>query len=117
MSGTRSYHAGKTAEDQVCNQYLATGHNVVARRWRGRAGELDLVMEKDGQVIVVEVKQSSSFARAMRALTARQIGRIYRSAGDMLRHFPRGQLTPVRFDLACVDGVGRIDILEIAIMP
>lgn len=117
MSGAVSYHAGKSAEDRVCREYLSSGHTLLARRWRGRAGELDLVVEKDDQVIVVEVKQSKTVARAARALSQRQIGRIYRSAADMLRYFPSGQLTSLRFDLACVDGAGRVDIVENAIMP
>ena len=43
MSGQVSYLSGVSAEDQVARRYARTGHVILARRWRGRAGELDLV--------------------------------------------------------------------------
>lgn len=116
LRGQRSYHAGKAAEDRVCRDYLERGYVLLARRWRGPAGEIDLILEQDGTLIVVEVKQSKTFARAARHLTQRQIARLYRSAGDCLRFFAAGQHTPLRFDVALVDGVGHVDIVPNAIM-
>ena len=40
------------------------------------------------------------------------MARIYASAADFLSGEPDGQLTPSRFDVALVDGTGRIEILE-----
>lgn len=91
--------------------YLDNGHRLIARRWRGPAGEIDLVMEKDGDVIFVEVKASSTHARAAAALSQRQIGRLLRSAEHCLGSFPRGLATPMRFDVALVDGQGRFDVI------
>lgn len=91
--------------------YLAHGHRLVARRWQGAAGEIDLVMEKDGEVIFVEVKASSTHARAAEALSQRQIARLLRSAEHCLGTFPKGLGTPMRFDVALVDGQGRLDVI------
>ena len=96
--------------------YLDHGHILVARRWRGAAGEIDLVMERDGQAVFVEVKQSRSHARAAESVSKRQIARLLQSAEDCLGGFPKGSLTPMRFDLALVDGQGRIDILQNAFL-
>lgn len=112
MSGARSYHAGRTAEDSVALVYSRSGREVCARRWRGSAGEIDLIARQGAEVIFIEVKQSATHAQAAEHLTRRQMDRIYGAASEYLAREPAGQLTPARFDVALVDGSGRIEILE-----
>ena len=112
MSGARSYHAGFAAEDQVAQLYDRSGRAVCARRWRGSAGEIDLIARDGAEVIFIEVKQSKTHAMAAEHLTARQMARIYGAATEFLAGEPAGQLTEVRFDVALVDAVGRIEVLE-----
>lgn len=112
MSGRVSYHAGLAAEDAVARLYEGTGHVIAARRWRGRSGEIDLIVRDGERVIFIEVKQSRSHAEAALHLTARQCQRIYHSAEEFIAGEPNGSLTDVRFDVALVDGAGRIEILE-----
>lgn len=112
MSGARSYHAGFSAEEQVAQLYDRAGHTICARRWRGSAGEIDLIARDGAQVIFIEVKQSKTHARAAEHLSPRQIARIYGAASEFLAGEPAGQLTEVRFDVALVDAVGRIEVLE-----
>jgi putative endonuclease len=112
MSGARSYHAGLVAEDQVAQLYDRSGRAVCARRWRGSAGEIDLIARDGAEVIFIEVKQSKTHAEAAEHLTARQMARIYNAASEFLAGEPAGQMTEVRFDVALVDAVGRIEVLE-----
>lgn len=112
MSGAVSYHGGLAAEGQVAALYAGAGCRIAARRWRGRSGEIDLIARRGGQVIFVEVKKSSSFAAAAERLGRRQMDRIYASASEFLAGEPMGQDTDSRFDVALVDGAGRIEILE-----
>lgn len=112
MSGARSYHAGRVAEDQVAQLYSRSGRPVCARRWRGSGGEIDLIARNGAEVIFIEVKQSRTHAQASDHLTPRQMARIYDAAAEFLAGEPRGQLTEVRFDLALVDAAGRIEVLE-----
>lgn len=112
MSGARSYHAGRAAEVAVEQLYTRSGRTVCARRWRGAAGEIDLIARNGNEVIFIEVKQSATHAEAAEHLTPRQMARIYASASDYLAGEPGGQSTPSRFDVALVDGRGRIEILE-----
>ncbi len=112
MSGSRSYHAGLAAEHQVEQLYARSGRQICARRWRGSAGEIDLVARDGAEVIFIEVKQSRTHAMAAQHLTPRQMARIYGAASEFIGGEPAGQLTPVRFDVALVDGLGRIEILE-----
>ena len=112
MSGARSYHAGLAAEDQVAQFYARSGRAVCARRWRGASGEIDLIARDGDNVIFIEVKQSATHAQAADHLSARQMARIYGAASEFLAGEPNGQLTDVRFDVALVDGKGRIEVLE-----
>lgn len=109
--GRRNHHAGHAAEDQVARAYEATGHRVRARRWRGGTGEIDLVLEKDGEIVFVEVKASKSHAAAAQAVGPHQIARLLQSAEAYVGRLATGSLTPMRFDVALVDRVGRLDII------
>jgi putative endonuclease len=99
------------AEDQVAQHYIRSGHVIAARRWRGEAGEIDLIARDGAVVIFIEVKQSRSHAVAADHLTPRQFARIYRAAAEFLAGEPAGELTEVRFDVALVDGTGQIEII------
>lgn len=112
MSGARSFHAGFVAEEAVERVYERAGGAIVARRWRGSGGEVDLIVRDGTEVVFVEVKQSRTHADAAAHLSERQMARIYASASEFIAGEPAGQLTPVRFDVALVDGMGRIEILE-----
>ena len=110
--GAMSYQAGLAAEEQVAQLYNRSGRLICARRWRGQAGEIDLIARDGEKLIFIEVKQSRTHAQAADHLTVQQIARIYDAASEFLAGEPAGQLTDVRFDVALVDGAGRIEILE-----
>lgn len=115
MSGRISYHAGRVAEDSVAERYSRAGMPVIGLRWRGKGGEIDLIVRDGDAVVFIEVKKSRSFARAAERLGARQIERLFMAASEYLETEPKGQLTEARFDVALVDGQGKIEILENAL--
>jgi len=112
MTGSVSYHAGACAEKTVENLYSRKGHQIVARRWRGAAGEIDLISRDGDTLTFVEVKKSGSFARAAARVSPRQMQRIYATASEFLAGEPRGQDTETRFDVALVNGIGQVQIIE-----
>lgn len=112
LRGKRNYLAGVAAEDQVAANYERRGFSVVARRWRGRTGEIDLVLRDEGSLIFVEVKKSHNFATAMAALTPAQIHRIAKTATEFVAGEPTGLMTDMRLDVALVNAEGQIDIIE-----
>ena len=116
MTGSVGYHAGLMAEDIVARDYRRRRHEVVAQRWRGAGGEIDLILRDGESVIFVEVKKSKTFARAASRLGRRQMDRLCASASEFLAGEPRGQLTDVRFDLAMVDETGAVKVIENAFM-
>jgi putative endonuclease len=116
MSGLVSYHAGLAAEAAVARHYEDAGRVLAATRWRGRSGEIDLVMREGAAVVFIEVKKAASHAEAALRLTSRQMARIYASASEFLATEPAGQNTECRFDVALVDSYGRIEVVENAFM-
>lgn len=112
MTGSVSYHAGKCAEDQVAQMYQTSGRRVVARRWRGMSGEIDVIARDGDEVIFIEVKKSKTHAEAAAHLSARQMQRICLAATEFVGGEPMGQDTLMRFDVALVDAIGRIEILQ-----
>ncbi len=112
MSGLASYHAGLAAEDQVARLYEKRGNTLIARRWRGKGGEIDLIMRDGDTVIFIEVKQSRTHDRAAQHLGVAQIARLYTAAAEFVDGEPLGQLTEVRLDAALVDAAGQIEILQ-----
>ncbi len=112
MSGARSYYAGLAAEESVAQSYVRSGMSMAARRWRGKSGEIDMIVRDGATVIFIEVKQSRTHAEAALHLTPRQFQRIYLAAEEFIGDEPLGSLTDVRFDVALVDGTGAIKILE-----
>ncbi|MCK0168087.1 YraN family protein [Jannaschia sp. S6380] len=115
MSGTTSYHAGLAAEDSVARYYERAGHDVLARRWRGKGGEIDVIVQDGPDTVFVEVKKSDTHAAAALRVSERQIHRLFDCAGEYMGTLPDGMNAAVRFDVALVDGVGRIEIVENAL--
>jgi len=113
--GLTAWHAGRTAEDQVAEHYRRSGRPIAASRWRGQGGEIDLVAREGDVLIFIEVKRAETFAMAAERLSRRQIGRICSAASEYVAGEPGGQNTEMRFDVALVDGSGRIDVIENAI--
>lgn len=115
ISGQSAYHAGRAAEGQVARHYLRAGLEVVARRWRGQGGEIDLIARSGDRYVFIEVKASRDFASAAASLSLRQMRRLAAAAEEFLAGVAGGLSNELRFDVALVDRSGRIDILENAL--
>ncbi len=110
--GEAAYFSGVLAEDQVADHYAGRGYRVLARRWRGQAGEIDLVLGHGVTVVFVEVKKAITLARAAERLSRRQMDRICLAASEYCGTIASGMLTEMRFDAALVDEIGGIEIVE-----
>lgn len=110
--GLQNHCAGHAAEAAVARHYEERGIAICARNWRGITGEIDLIGRQGDDVIFVEVKQSRTHDLAASHLSPAQIGRIFATADEFLAGEPRGLLTDIRIDLALVDGIGRIEVVE-----
>ncbi|KGQ21163.1 YraN family protein [Thermus filiformis] len=93
---------GGWAEEEALAFLLHKGYRLLGRNRRTPFGEIDLLMEKDGVHVVVEVKQRSSsrFGTPLEALTPKKVERLLKSAWYLLG---RDDL-PVRLEAVLVHG-------------
>lgn len=110
--GLAAYATGHAAEIRVAETYEDRGCTVLHRCWRSAAGEVDLVLQDQGQLVFVEVKRAESHDAAAYRLSRRQMDRICRAALLYVEDMPMGALTDLRFDAALVDAAGCVQIIE-----
>ncbi len=84
------------------------GWAILAQRLRTKAGEIDIVAEKDGLLAIVEVKSRPTLLEAAVALTPRQQARLIAACDIVLTEHPDWGAEGVRFDVLIVDGQGRV---------
>ena len=53
---------GKNGEDTAARHLLAKGYHVIERNWRYKRSEIDIIAEKEGVLVFVEVKTRSYVA-------------------------------------------------------
>ncbi|NPA49481.1 MAG: YraN family protein [Thermodesulfobacteria bacterium] len=95
---------GRFAEDLSAWYFRLKGYEILARNWRTRSGEIDLVVKKGTNIVFVEVKarRTKTRGRPEEALTPQKKRRLYRLAEAYLAAQPTEAET-FRFDLVAVD--------------
>ncbi len=101
--------AGARAE-QLCAELLArSGLRVLARNWRCRHGEIDLIAEERGTLVFAEVRLRSGqlFGGAAESVTEAKRARLIAAARLYLARRPEADC---RFDVLLLDALepGRI---------
>jgi putative endonuclease len=109
---------GRVAEDATARWYEAEGYTVLARNWRVREGEIDLVLRRGRTVVFCEVKARGSdrFGTPFDAVTRTKQQRLRGLAAAYLRAEPQPGCT-LRFDVAAVAPGGtapKVQVLEAA---
>ena len=99
---------GTASETAAASALEREGWTVLARRLRTKAGEIDLVAERDGLLAFVEVKARPTLAGAAASLGRRQQARLLAAAEIALAAHPDWGRAGVRFDLLLVDADGRV---------
>ena len=87
---------GAAAESWVADRLLQTGNPILARNFKVRGAEIDLIFQSAGYLVFVEVKLRASLERATEAIRPCQQRRIRRAAHVWLAKHP-SHLQP-RFD-------------------
>ena len=104
MSTDSRQSLGLLGEELACRELRRRGYAILARRYRSRFGEIDIVA-RDGETIVfVEVKARAGpgFGGAAAAVTPVKQRRVAAMAVDFLAR-RRLASQPCRFDVIAVD--------------
>ena len=94
---------GKLGEDLACQELKRRGYEILARRYRTRAGEVDLVARDGATVVFVEVKTraTDAYGGGASAVTWQKRQRLARVAVEFLARSGQSD-SPCRFDVVVV---------------
>jgi putative endonuclease len=105
---------GETGENLACRELERRGYTIVARRYRRRGGEIDIIA-RDGQTIVfVEVKARAgrAFGGGEEAVTWLKRRRITQLAIEYLARHRLGHC-PCRFDVVTIHLGGERRVIDV----
>ena len=94
---------GSVGEAAALDAYRNLGYRLVARNWRCRLGELDLIVTRGGTLVFCEVKtrRGPAFGGGYEAVTWRKRAKI-RSLAEAYLQERGGRPNAIRFDVASV---------------
>lgn len=101
---------GKRAETWLAARLQSRPVSILARNYQCRLGEIDLVLDHQGQTIFVEVRCRSSHESARCSVTRHKRKRLVRAANHYLAHNQTDG--PCRFDLVTLVPHGHEFICE-----
>ncbi len=98
---------GKSGEDAACRELQRLGYVILARRYRTRYGEIDLVARDGRTIVFVEVKARTNdrYGLPAEAVTLDKQARVSAMAEDYIAR--RGLAgAPCRFDVVTITFAG-----------
>ena len=98
----KSYRRGHRGEWLAAAALMAKGDRILARRYRTKLGEIDLIARRGDLVLIVEVKARPTLIEAMQAIVSESEHRIERAADLWLARQPDYGRLSVRFDMMAV---------------
>ena len=98
---------GAEAESAAVQHLIQSGLRIVARNWRCRFGELDIVAQEGATLVFVEVRQRANqgFGGAVASIGAAKRAKLVAAAQAYLQNLP--SKPPCRFDAVCFES-GRL---------
>ncbi|MGC8475583.1 MAG: YraN family protein [Acetobacteraceae bacterium] len=106
--GRRAAARGREAESLAAQALEREGWEILGRRVRTDAGEIDLLAQRAGFMSVVEVKARRSLADAAHSLSVRQQQRLFDATEIVLAEHPDWGTEGVRFDMIVVDAANTV---------
>jgi putative endonuclease len=93
--------SGDAYENQAATLLEERGLRLLARNFRGKTGEIDIIAQDGGQLVFVEVRARSNplFASAAGSVDVRKQQRVIRTAQLFLQRYPQWASMPCRFDV------------------
>ena len=97
---------GTHAERRAAQYLQQQGMKPVAQNYRGRFGEIDLIMRDGATLVFIEVRlrRNANFGGAAASIDARKQQRIIRTAQQYLANL--AHIPPCRFDAVLMDDHG-----------
>ena len=106
---------GNAGEDKACVWLTDHGFEIIARNWRAKRGEIDIVAKKASLLVFAEVKTlpSGDMETLSHELDERKQKRIVETAKLFLLNHRKYSNDTVRFDVLVVDMPGLSEVYHI----
>jgi len=98
----RAFRLGIRAESLAAFYLRVKGYRILDRRYRCRAGEIDIVARRGDDLCFVEVKARRTLTAAIEAVTPRAQRRIVTAARVWLSSHPGYERVSWRFDIVAI---------------
>jgi putative endonuclease len=93
---------GRRAENWAALYLQLKGYRVLARRYKTKSGEIDLIARRGNVLAMVEVKQRATLAAAHESLHPASLRRIENAAAQFLNIRRSYENCDIRFDVIFV---------------
>jgi putative endonuclease len=97
-----AYRRGHAGERLAALRLLLTGYRILARRYRTKVGEIDLIARRGDVIAFVEVKRRNRLVTGLEAVTPQAQLRIRRAAEHYIMRNPALAERMLRFDVMVV---------------
>jgi len=97
-----AYRRGHAGERLAILRLALSGYRMLARRYRTKVGEIDLIMRRGKTVAFVEVKHRADLTAGIEAVTPQAQFRIRRAAELFIARNPHLAEHALRFDIIVV---------------
>jgi putative endonuclease len=103
-----SHAVGQLGEDRATEYLIEHGLRILARNYRTKRGEIDVVADDAGTLCFVEVRlrESSTYGSPLATISAKKQQRITYAAMEYLaRHVSVMRSRPCRFDVISIEQI------------
>jgi putative endonuclease len=101
---TSTLESGKTGENLACDYLQQQGLTLLARNFRSRYGEIDLIMRDGSTVVFVEVRarQQHNLVDSLQSINASKQKKLIKTALYYLQTHSKLMDYPARFDVIAI---------------
>ena len=77
---------GKNYEERAVHLAVEAGYNILAKNYHARVGEIDIVAEKNGMIVFIEVKyrKDETHGYGSESIDRKKLRRLYQAARKYL---------------------------------
>ena len=106
---------GDAGEDRAALYLEEKGFKIIARKWRTRSGEIDIIAEKDDYLVFFEVKTLPKGTNDMllRELNQEKQQRILKTSKRFLLNHRQYNESYIRYDVIVIDMPGYPSVYHI----
>lgn len=110
---------GKEGEEAACEMLIKKGYIIRERNWRCGKKEIDIIAQKNGRIVIVEVKtRSNEIDDISKIIDRTKIANLVKAGNAYLQYYNLSQ--ELQFDIMLITaekGELKIEHIEDAIMP